>query len=314
MAGSMSWTLDMPTGVFKNHALSKAIYSAAIAESKFIDHARPVSGFGKKMGETVTLTRLAALSEPTSAVLSESERIPEDTFSLSTVAITVSEIGRSVPYSGLIDELSDLDMEDVTQKALKDQMRQVLDKIIATAFKTAKVKYAPTGLASNNITTNGTFGATATANLNVWHVEEIADYLYDTLFCPPEGDEYVGIFRRLALRGLKRDPAWEEWHKYTDPESKFTGEVGHIEGIRFIETNHSTALGKVGSGSVLGEGVVFGQDAVALAEVQTPELRAAIPSDFGRSKAIAWYGILAAGLVWDTGNAGEAKIIHVGSL
>jgi hypothetical protein len=59
--------------------------------------------------------------------------------------------------------------------------------------------------------------------------------------------------------------------------------------------------------------VVFGSDAVAMAEVMTPELRAAIPQDFGRSKAVAWYGNLGFGLIWDTGNAGEAKVVHVGS-
>jgi hypothetical protein len=64
---------------------------------------------------------------------------------------------------------------------------------------------------------------------------------------------------------------------------------------------------------VLGEGVVFGEDGVVLAEAMTPELRAAIPGDFGRSKAVAWYGILEFGIVWDTGNAGEARIVHVSS-
>ena len=86
-----------------------------------------------------------------------------------------------------------------------------------------------------------------------------------------------------------QDPAWEEWHKYTNPQAKYNGEVGRWEHIRLLKTNHNGALGKVGTGSVLGEGVVFGRDAVAMAEVLTPELRAAIPGDFGRSKAVAWY-------------------------
>lgn len=308
------WQFDAPSGTYKQHALSRMIYTAAVAEAKFADHVKPVDGFGKKRGENVTLTRVAALAEPTSARLSEGERIPEDSYSITTTSITVYEYGRAVPFTSLSEDLSHFDLENSIQAALKDQMKLSLDTMMATAFKTAKIKYAPTGLASNNIATAGTFGAQATANLNIWHVEEIADYLYDTLLAPPvDGDDYIGIFRRLAMRGLKRDPEWEEWHKYTDPSAKFTGEVGRIERIRFIETNHNQALGKVGSGSVLGEGVVFGKDNVALAETVTPELRAAIPSDFGRSKAVAWYGILEAGIIWDTGNAGQARIIHVGS-
>lgn len=311
---NFTWSFDAPTGTFKQHALSKKLYEAAVAESVFMDYVRPVEGFGKKQGENVTLVRVANIAEPTSASLNEGQKIPEDSFSLSTTSITVTEIGRAVPYTSLALDLSAFDLENPIQSKLKQQMKVVLDTMCATAFKTAKVKYAPTGLASNNIATNGTFGTAALANLNVFHVEEIRDYLYDTLQVPPyDGEEYVGIFRTLGLRGLKRDPDWEEWHKYTDPSAKFNNEVGKIENIRFVETNHSQALGKVGTGSVLGEGVVFGEDGIAMAEVMTPELRAAIPGDFGRSKAVAWYGILQFGIIWDTGNAGQARIVHVGS-
>jgi N4-gp56 family major capsid protein len=309
-----TWSFDAPSGVFKQHELSAEIYKAAVAESKFMDFVKPVEGFGKKMGENVTLKRVSAISEPTNPRLTEGIRIPEDQLAISTVAISVSEIGRSVPFTSFSEDLSDLDLEGTVQGELRRQMKLVLDTMSAAAFKTAKVKYAPTGAATSTITTNGTFGATATANLNFFHVEEIRDYLFDTLFTEPyDGEDYVGVFRTLGLRGLKRDTKWEEWHKYTDPSAKYTGEVGKIEGIRFVETNHSNALGKVGTSSVLGEGVVFGKDGVAMAEVLTPELRAAIPQDFGRQKAVAWYGILDFGLIWDTGNAGQAKIVHVGS-
>jgi len=314
MAAAFQWQFDAPTGTYKSHAMSAKIFEAATENSVFMDHTQGVEGFGRKQGETVTLTRLAAVTEPTSGKLTEGERIPEDTYSITTTSITVSEYGRSIPFTSLAEDLSFIDLENNIQSGLRNQMTRTLDSVVATAFKTAKIKYAPTGEASNNIATNGTFGTAATANMNLWHVEQIRDYLFDTLFAEPtSGGDYVGVFRTLGLRGIKQDPAWEEWKKYNDPAAKFNGEVGRIEGIRFVETNHNNALGKVGTSSVLGEGVIFGSDAVALAEVLTPELRAAIPQDFGRSKAVAWYGILEAGIIWDTGNAGQAKIVHVGS-
>jgi len=310
-----TWIYDAPSGVYKNHALSEKIYEAALAESVFVDHTSPIPSFGRKKGENITLTRIRQLSEPTSGRLQETERIPEDTLTINTTQITVDDWGRSVPFTSFSDDLSYFSLENAIQQVLKNQMKLVMDTAASAAFKLAKIKYAPTGAASNNITTNGTFGATATSNMNVFHVEEIRDYLYDTLFAPPaEGEDYVGIFRTLALRGIKRDPAWEEWHKYSDPMAKYNGEVGRLEGVRFIATNHSAALGKVGTSSVLGEGVVFGADAVAMVEALSPELRAKVPEDYGRSKGVAWYGIFEFGLIWDTGNAGEAKIIHVGSL
>jgi len=110
------------------------------------------------------------------------------------------------------------------------------------------------------------------------------------------------------------DPAWENWQKYTDPSKKFNSEVGRMENIRFVEINNTAALsGTLGTGGVLGEGVIFGEDAVSMAVAEDPELRAELPKDFGRSLAVAWYGILEFGIVWDTANAGEARIIHVTS-
>lgn len=309
-----TWSFDMPTGVWKQHALSSRLYQAAVEEALLMDYVKPVDGFGRRMGENVTLKRVSAISEPTSANLTEGIRIPEDTLTLSTKAILLKEIGRAVPFTSFAEDLSDIDIENTVQGELKRQMKLTLDTKCATAFKAGKIKYAITGLASNNITTNGTFGATSTANMNVFHCEEIRDYLFDTLRAPGySGDDYIGCFRTLGIRGIKRDPDWEEWHKYTDPSVKFNSEVGRIEGIRFVETNHNLAFGKVGTGSVLGEGVVFGADAVAMAEALTPELRAAMPQDFGRQRAVAWYGILEFDVIWDTGNAGEAKIVHVGS-
>jgi N4-gp56 family major capsid protein len=309
-----TWTFDAPTGTYKSHAMSMHLYEAALQKSVFMDFVRPVEGFGRKKGDTVTITRVANLAEPTSPVLTEGIRIPEDAMSISTLGITVQEIGRSVPFTSLSDDLSEFDIENMVQKRLRDQMKLSLDTLASSGFKMAQIIYTPTGLTSYQIATNGTPATQATENMDVFHVETIRDYLFDTLACPPwEGDDYMAIFRTLGLRGIKRDSAWEIWHQYTDPQAKYNSEVGKIEQVRFIETNHAMALSLKGAASCLGEGVVFGEDAVGMAEAMTPELRAAIPADFGRSKAVAWYGILAFSIIWNTANQGQARIIHVSS-
>lgn len=309
-----TWVFDAPSGTYKNHALSNAILEAAIAQTVVAPFARTVEGFGKNKGDTITITRIQNLTEPTSAVLSETTRIPEDTFALSTKSLTVQELGRAVPYTELSTDLAYFDLENGIQRKLYAQLSLVLDSLAATGLKNTKIKYIPTGLSSRTINTDGTT-TTATANLNVFHVEEIRDFMYDTLNAPPyEGSDYVGIFRTQAMRGIKRDPSWEEWHKYTDPMAKWNNEIGRIENVRFVETNHANAFANnQGTGSVLGTGVVFGDEALYLAEAMTPELRAGLPEDFGRSKSVAWYGILKYDIAWDTGNVGEAKVLHVTS-
>src|SRR3990167_3108417 len=309
-----TWAFDAPTGVYKSHAMSARLYQQAVAEATFPDHASPVEGFGKKQGDTVTIKRIKALTEPTSPVLTEGVRIPEDTLTINTKAITVEEIGRAVPYTSLSEDLGAVDMENAVQKELRRQMKLSLDTLAATGIKGGQIKYIPTGVTARTINSDGTTAA-ASVTMNTWHLEEIRDYLFATLFAPMLGDGYIGIFAQKSIRGIKRSPEWEEWHKYTDPSAKWNNEVGRWENIRLIESNHTNAFSNTkGTGSVLGEGVVFGDDALVLAEVIAPELRAGIPADFGRARSVAWYGVLKFDQPWaDSGNAGEAKVVHVTS-
>lgn len=311
-----TWSYDAPTGVYKNHTLSSELRKAAIAETKFMQFVKPEPGYGKKKGESVTITRISNLTEPTDGRLSEQQKIPEDQLTITTVSITVTEWGRSVPYTSLSEDLGKLDVKNTVQAALKDQIKLTLDKACAAAFKDAKVKATPDGVASLTIATGGTAGATASSNLNVYHIEQIRDYMFSTLHVPPyQGDDYIALVATKAKRGIMNDPNWEDWKKYTDPASKFNSEIGRIENTRFIEVNNSNALsGSLGSGGVLGEAIIFGADAVAMAVVVDPELRMKVPGDYGRDQGVAWYGILEFGLIWDTANPGEARVVHVTSL
>lgn len=313
-----SWTFDAPSGVYKNHDLSEMLRFAAIAETKFMQFVKPEAGYGRKMGESVTITRVSNLTVPSNGRITENERIPEYTQALSTKQITVAEWGSAVPYTSLADDLSAFNVQNIVQKTLMDQMKLVMDNAASSAFTSsdAKIVGTPTGAGSISFSTTGAAPAIATSNLNVFHVEEIRDYLYGTLKAPAyEGDDYIAIVTTKAKRGIVSDPNWETWHKYTDPEAKYNGEIGRIENIRFIETNNFGTLSNgLGTGSVLGEAVFFGSDAVAMALVQDPELRAMIPGDYGRQKGVAWYGIAEWGVIWDTANQGEARIVRVDSL
>lgn len=308
MTDIFSWEFDAPSGTYKNHALSRRLYEQAVAETKFMDFTNPVENFGRGMGESVTLTRIKAMSEPDDATLTEGIRIPEDEFALTTKSITVTEIGRAVPYTSLSMDLSAFDLMNPIQRKLMEQLRLVLDTNAATAFKKTPIKFSPTSTTAGSFNTSSDPSATDAA-FQVYHVGVVRDYLFDTLFAPGwGGGDYVTLMRTKGIRSIKADDDWEKWHMYTDPAAKYNGEVGRLDTTRFVEINHSNALGQATN---LGEGVTFGMDAVVLAEVITPELRVAQPDDFGRSKAVAWYGVLKFDIVWETANAGECKIVHI---
>lgn len=317
MAAAFQWIPDVPNGVMRNRALSEKMRYASIAQTKALQFVKPEPGFGRGQGETITIARARNIAVPTSAIIGRNQKIPIDQMPLAQTTITVQKYGRGVEFDEETEVLFKFNPKDFIQKSLIKQMKLVLDAICFAAFKGAQIRFAPQSAVGGTFTTDaGTTPATATSNVTVSHVKLLRDYLVSTIHAEPyEGDDYVGLAATKALRGVKDDPEFLAWRQYIEPEMAFyRGESGMVEHIRLIEITHGNGLsGTKGTGSVLGEMVVFGEDPVVMVEAITPELRMAIPGNFGLQKSIAWYGMLAFGEVWPTANDGEARILYVTS-
>lgn len=57
------------------------------------------------------------------------------------------------------------------------------------------------------------------------------------------GNDYVGIINQDAAYDLMHDPRWEAPHTYVDTENKYSGELGRIAGVRFVETSEAKIFG-----------------------------------------------------------------------
>jgi N4-gp56 family major capsid protein len=317
---TFTWGSSVPaTGALKTAYLAKDLLYAAIADTVFVEHCDMESGFGKNRGESVTLPRISNMAEITDASLLETERIPEKSHTITGKVIVLKEFGEAVPLTEFAKDLSQFNLQNTVQKKLKQSMQLALDTRACAAFKQTLYKYVPTGVASATTSTNGTAATQALANFNVFHIAQIRDTLFDTYKTPMVDGNYIAICRTKATRGIKDDQDWEFWQQYQHPEAKFNSEAGRIEQTRIIECNHggssvgSFGLNLVGASSVLGECVVFGEDAVKCIEALTPTLRMGLPQDFERSQSVAWYGVYEYSIIWDTANSGELRIIHVTS-
>lgn len=162
--------------------MSSKIRDVAIVDCVIAAFARPEPGFGKKSGESVTITKFKNLTTPTTAVLNESTRIPIDTFEMDTSAITVSEWGRGVEHTHLASLLSKYDIESPIQKALKNQLSVYTDNAAAAALATSYVCAIPTAASTITWDTDGTASTAATVNLNAALCGIIRDYSYSPLF------------------------------------------------------------------------------------------------------------------------------------
>ena len=318
-----NWTFDSDIGVYKNNFISNQLLLASLGETKVAPFARPIPGVGafKKKGETVNIPILKELPDPTTAQLSESSRIPIDKLELGNRAITLVEWGRGVEYTSLSQQFGKFDPADYLQKALMRQMDRALDTAAAAAFKSTDVKicFSPTTLTGGTFDTDGTPSTTALVNLTFDHMGVLADYLAGDIHCPPfEGDDYIMLSCRKNLRGLKQDTLWQQVHMYLQKgDLFFKGEAGKAENIRCIQVDREAALANSASATctIMGEGVVFGDQAVGYVETESPQLYADpnFQSDFGRTKAIAWKGTFVYASVFEVADDGFARIIRIDS-
>jgi hypothetical protein len=318
-----SWTFDAQSGTFKDNALSKEVLSASIAQTIFMREVQPVSGYGRNKGESVSIPRFSNIAIPSEGRVGEFDDLPEDLVAQSSKKVTVSEWGRSLPYSNFNAKLSPLDLPMHLREKLQQNMSLILDKASADAFKTTLTKYVPTGAAAGTFYTNGTPGAPAGSNLNFFHVEKLVDYLDADLHAEKyEDGNYRLITCTKGYRGLKLDPKFETWNAPQHASAKRRGVVGDIEGMTIIKTNNQGTSGSgralrsdLGTGSVLGETLAFGKRPVCMAEVSSPQLMVYRNSFDGRRFAIAWTAILEFAAKWaaDSASDGEGDIIHVSS-
>lgn len=306
----MSWTFDAPSMTYRNHALSSNIRRQAIADAKFMQFVRAEPGYGKKQGESVTITRILRL--PLATRVTETDRLPSGRPAIETKQVSISQWGFKIPVTELERDLTHFDLMNPFQASLRDQMMLTMDQMAAQAFTITPYKYVPT-VAGGTFSTNGTPAALATSNLRVQDLRRIYDELHGTLKAPTyKGGRYVGILSTQAARGIKNDPDYKDWQAPTTSAPLNDGKLRNIEGFDLYETNNFEAIANfAGTSTVGGSAVFFGADSVGLVQIRAPEIRAGMPEELGTFQEVGWVGTLEAFLVWES--AALSRAIHVSS-
>src|ERR1700752_1287179 len=94
-----SWTSSQPTtGAAKNSHVSKEVVRASYAECIFLAHVveEPLA---MNSGQSATIMRSSQITERSIASISEVDRMPEGTNSITAKLITVGEHGFSIPFT-----------------------------------------------------------------------------------------------------------------------------------------------------------------------------------------------------------------------
>jgi N4-gp56 family major capsid protein len=314
------WLLNGAEGYWYSLNLSKVLRHALqplVKYRQFCD-AKDATQQGLHKGNIYHWNVYSNLSTSnTDGELLETEEMPEGDFQITQGSLTITEYGQSVPYSGKLDDLSFHPIREIINTVLSNDAKKKLDMAAYRQFKRTPLVVAPTGGNSMSSVTLSTTGATAITNnveMGKDHVKVIRDLMVERNIPPYQGDDHMCVAHPTTLRKLKND--LEDIRKYSDQGFQviFSGEVGRYEKTRFVE---QTNIGKENwTNGKSNQAHFFGNDTVAEAIAVPEEMRAKIPTDYGRSKGIAWYYLGGFGLVHarnDADSSANARIVEWGS-
>jgi N4-gp56 family major capsid protein len=323
MAGQI-WSVNTLGGYMYALNLSDELRAALQPESRFRQFCdvKDASQQGKKKGDTFTWDIVSNVQRQGRA-LTETNTMAETNFTIAQATLTITEAGQAVPYSGKLEELSKFSVREPVMKALKNDAKKAFDILAWTQFNTTKLRVVGTSASAIALTTNGTATATNSVAFNNTHHKAIIDTMKERNIPGFKGDDYMALAWPSTLRTFKNN--LEGIYQYTEAGMKmiYNGEVGRYENCRFVEQTNIPKGGAADSSThdpytgtadawnnTLSDWIFFfGEDTVAEGICVPEEIRAKIPTDYGRSKGVAWYYLGGFGIVHNQTGATENRIV-----
>lgn len=294
MSGDL-WAVNSQGGYLTNNSLSKSLREQALPAYVYRQFCNIKEDPGAKNGDTVFFDKLLKISTK-GGTLTETNTIPESPWKVQKDSVVVTEWGNSTPYTQKLETLAAFDPNNISTLTLKKDMIEVTDSGAFLEFNKADFIAVASTTASTVITSNGTATITASANASDATVRDIIDSM-EQKWVPRFADgNYRAILSINTRRGIYN--FLQAVAQYADPAYRHNNEVGQYYSCRFTVDNSGNLSDAKGNGSQYGEGFFFGQEAVLEAIALAEEVRMKIPTDFGRSRGVAWYTIMQFKKMW----------------
>jgi N4-gp56 family major capsid protein len=309
---SQLWAVNTLGGYFYSLNLSKELRQALQPRTKFRQFCdvKDASQQGKGKGNTFTWDIVSNVVTQ-GGTLTETNTMPETNFTITQGTLTITEYGNSVPYSGKLEDLSQFSVKDTVMKALRNDATKVMDAAAHQQFNLTPLRVTGTSSTTITLSTAGTATATNSQAYNTTHAKAIVDLMKERNIPAFQGDDYMALAWPSTFRQIKNQ--LETLHQYTETGLSmiFNGEIGRYENMRYVEQtnipkggaadsttfNAFTNTADAWNGGFSDWIFFFGEETVAEGIAVPMEIRAKIPTDYGRSKGVGWYSLQGFGLV-----------------
>jgi N4-gp56 family major capsid protein len=217
-------------------------------DDTLIDNAEPKlvhNQFGQKKpipkgkGKTIEFRKYAPLPKLTTP-LSEGVTPAGQTMSMSVMTASVAQYGGFIMITDILTLTAiDNNLQEAAE-LLGSQAGRSLDTITREVLVGGtNVVYGGTATARHLLA-----GGEASGNsyITVDAIKRAVRVLKIMNADPIEGQDFVAIIHPDCTYDLTNDAAWQKPHEYVDTENLYSGEIGRIAGVRFIETTEAKKI------------------------------------------------------------------------
>ena len=186
--------------------------------------------------------------------------------SMSVITSNVQQYGGYIELSDIL-LLTAIDNNLVqATKLLGSQAGRTLDTITREVLNGGtNVQYAEGQVTARNALVGGQ--ASGNHYLTVDAVRRAVRFL-KVMNAPKINGNYVGIIHPDVSYDLMSDPKWVNVKTYSDPDGIYEGEIGKIEGVRFVETSEAKVFEGAGASGVdVYSTLILGADAYGVTEI-----------------------------------------------
>ncbi len=234
-------------------------------DKDLIRNAKPVlvhNQFGQKRnipkngGKTIEFRRFSPLPK---ALTPLTEGVTPDGEQLTVTNITAT-VGQYGDYVALTDVIQMAAIDPVlieTNKLLGVQAGETLDRLTANVLNAGtNVQYA-----------GGKESRSTLAEGDVLTVDDIKKAVRTLKMnkAKPINGSYVAIIDPEVAYDLMKDKEWIDVKTYSDPKGIYTGEIGKLYGVRFVETTEAVTFKE--SSNTVHSTLVLGADAYGITSI-----------------------------------------------
>ena len=193
-------------------------------------------------GKTIEFRKFAPLDK---ALVPLTEGVTPDgsNLTVSAMTATVSQYGDYITQSDVL-ELTALDNTIIeATKLLGRQAGLTLDTVTRNVLQAGtNVSFASKWSGTTETVVTQRSDLDATAVLKVDTVAQVVAKLR-SVNAPTIDGYYVAIIHPYAAYDLMKDEEWKKPHQYADTQNLYTGEIGEVAGVRFVQSSEAKIYG-----------------------------------------------------------------------